>query len=160
MDDKNDGIKSWRQFAIIGLVLLSVFGIMIRLMTMQIVNGESYQSYLTEGYSVTKTIEAARGDIVDRYGRSLAGNRVCYDISIDKNNVVAGTENSVILELIAILEKNGEEWIDNLPLSDEAPFEYAGTEKARARLRKTLGLADFASAEDVVYRLKERYDLE
>ena len=160
MDDKNDGIKSWRQFVIIGLVLLSVFGIMIRLMTMQIVNGESYQSYLTEGYSVTKTIEAARGDIVDRYGRSLAGNRVCYDISIDKNNVVAGTENSVILELIAILEKNGEEWIDNLPLSDEAPFEYAGTEKARARLRKTLGLADFASAEDVVYRLKERYDLE
>ena len=160
MDEKNDSIKSWRQFVIIGLVLLSVFGIMIRLMTMQIVNGESYQSYLTEGYSVTKTIEAARGDIVDRYGRSLAGNRVCYDISIDKNNVVAGTENSVILELIAILEKNGEKWIDNLPLSDEAPFEYAGTEKARARLRKTLGLADFASAEDVVYRLKERYDLE
>lgn len=160
MDDRNGNVQSWRQLVIISLVLISVFGVMVRLMTMQIVNGEAYQSYLTEGYSVTKTIEAARGDIVDCYGRSLAVNRVCYDISIDKNNIVAGSENSIIMELIAILEENGEDWIDNLPLTKEAPFEYAGTDTARARLRKILGLADFASAEDVVYRLKERYGLE
>ncbi len=160
MNDKNENVQKWRQVTLIAIVLVSVFGIMIKLMTMQIVDGEAYQSYLTEGYSVTKTIEAARGDIVDRYGRSLAVNRVCYDISIDKNNIVSGSENSVILELIAILEQNGEEWIDNLPLTNEAPFEYSGTETAQSRLRKTLDLADFASADDVVYRLKERYGLE
>lgn len=134
--------------------------ILIRLMTLQIVEGESYRSYLTEGYSVTKTIEAARGDVVDCYGRFLAVNRVCYDITFDKNNIVKDEENEVILDLISILEENEEEWIDNLPISKEAPFEYTGTENARARLRKHLDLADFASAGDVVYRLKERYDLE
>ena len=128
-------------------------------MTMQIVEGESYQSYLKEGYSVTKTIEAARGEIVDTNGRSLATNRVCYNITFDKNNIVPGTENTVILDLIAVLEENGESWIDRLPISQTAPWEFSGSDTAKSRLLKKLNLADFASIDDVVYHLKERYDL-
>ena len=159
-DNKELNIQKWRQNAVVLFVVLIASIFLIRLMTMQIVEGESYRSYLTEGYSVTKTIEASRGDVVDRYGRFLATNRVRYDITFDKNNILKNSENSVILELVAILEENGEEWIDNLPLSKEAPFVYEGTENAQARLRKHLGLADFASADDVVFRLKEKYGLE
>lgn len=159
-EDKNLNIAKSRQVILTLLVVLVALIILIRLMTMQIAEGESYREYLTEGYSVTKTIEAARGEIVDRNGRSLAGNRVCYDITFDKNNVVKNSENSVILELISILEQNGEEWIDNLPITTEAPFEYSGSETAQSRLRKHLDLADFASVDDVIYRLKERYGLE
>ncbi len=159
-DNKELNVAKWRQniAVLFALIIASIF--IIRLMTMQIVEGESYRSYLTEGYSVTKTIEAARGDIVDRYGRSLAVNRVRYDITFDKNNIVKDSENSVILELIAILEENGEEWLDNLPLSETAPFEYTGTDSARTKLRKHLDLAEFASPQDVVFRLKEKYGLE
>ena len=159
-ENKELNVSKTRQAIAVTVVILVALIFIIRLMTMQIVEGESYRSYLTEGYSVTKTIEAGRGDIVDRYGRPLATNVVCYDITFDKNNIVKDSENSVILELISILEKNGEEWIDNLPISKEAPFEYAGTETARTRLRKHLDLAEFASAEDVVFRLKEKYGLE
>jgi penicillin-binding protein 2 len=159
-DNKDLNVAKWRQNLVVLFAILVALIFFIRLMTMQIVEGESYRSYLTEGYSVTKTIEAARGDIVDRYGRSLAENRVRYDITFDKNNIVKDSENSVILELVTILEENGEEWIDNLPLSKTAPFEYEGTEKARTKLRKHLGLAEFASPEDVVFRLKEKYGLE
>ena len=159
-DNKELNIQKWRQNLVVLFVLLIASVFLIRLMTMQIVEGESYRSYLTEGYSVTKTVEASRGDIVDRYGRFFATNRVRYDITFDKNNIVKNSENSVILELAAILEENGEEWIDNLPLTKEAPFEYEGTQTAQARLRKHLGLADFASASDVVFRLKEKYGLE
>ena len=160
MADKNLNITKDRQTVFIVLVIIAALIILVRLMTMQIVEGESYRSYLTEGYSVTKTIEASRGGIYDRYGRPLADNRVRYDVTFDKNNVVKDSENELILELISILEKNGEEWIDNLPLSDSAPFFYTGTETAQKRLRNTLDLADFASAADVVFRLKERYGLE
>ncbi len=159
-DSKELNVSKGRQAIVIGAVLLVAAIFIIRLMTMQIVEGESYRSYLTEGYSVTKTIEAGRGDIVDRYGRPFATNTVCYDITFDKNNIVKDSENSVILELISILEENGEEWIDNLPISKEAPFEYTGTDTARTRLRKHLDLAEFASADDVVFRLKEKYGLE
>lgn len=159
-ENKELNISKSRQAIVITGVVIVALIILIRLMTMQIVEGESYRSYLTEGYSVTKTIEASRGDIVDRYGRPFATNAVCYDITFDKNNIVKDSENSVILELIAILEENEEEWIDNLPLSKEAPFEYTGTESARTKLRKHLDLAEFASADDVVFRLKEKYGLE
>ena len=159
-ENKERNVAKDRQAIAIIAVVLVMIVVIIRLMTMQIVEGESYRSYLTEGYSVTKTIEASRGDIVDRYGRPFATNTVCYDITFDKNNVVKNSENSVILELIAILEENGEEWIDNLPISKEAPFVYTGSETAQTRLRKHLGLAEFASASDVVFRLKEKYGLE
>ncbi len=161
MAEKKDvNVSKTREIIVTILVVIIASIFLVRLMTMQIVEGESYRSYLTEGYSVTKTIEAGRGNIVDRYGRSLATNVVCYDITFDKNNVVKDSENSVILELISILEGNEEEWIDNLPLTTEAPFEYTGTENARSRLRKHLDLAEFASAEDVVFRLREKYKLE
>ncbi len=159
-EGKDRNVALWRQNIIVIFVLIVAAIFLVRLMIMQIAEGESYRSYLTEGYSVTKTIEASRGDIVDRYGRSLAANRVRYDITFDKNNIVKDSENSVILELISILEENGEEWIDNLPLTKEEPFEYSGTEAARTKLRKHLDLAEFASAEDVVFRLKEKYGLE
>ena len=159
-DSKERNVSKPRQNIAIIFVIIIAMIFIIRLMTMQIVEGESYRSYLTEGYSVTKTVEASRGDIVDRYGRPFATNRVRYDITFDKNNIVKNSENSVILELVAILEENGEEWIDNLPLTKEAPFEYTGTENAQAKLRKHLELADFASPEDVVFRLKEKYKLE
>jgi len=118
--DKNQNISRSRQTIFIVIVIIAALIILIRLMTMQIVEGESYRSYLTEGYSVTKTIEASRGNIYDRYGRPLATNRVRYDITVDKNNIVTDSENSIILELISILEENGEEWIDNLPITKEA----------------------------------------
>ena len=159
-EGKDRNVAGWRQNIVVVFVLIVAAIFLLRLMIMQIVEGESYRSYLTEGYSVTKTIEASRGDVVDRYGRSLATNRVRYDITFDKNNIVKNSENSVILELISILEENGEEWIDNLPITAEAPFEYTGTETARSRLRKHLDLAEFASAGDVVFRLREKYGLE
>ena len=96
-EGKELNVSKYRQGIVIGAVLLVAAIFIIRLMTMQIVEGESYRSYLTEGYSVTKTIEASRGDIVDRYGRPLATNTVCYDITFDKNNIVEDSENSVIL---------------------------------------------------------------
>ena len=159
-EGKDRNVALWRQNIIVIFVLIVAAIFLVRLMIMQIAEGESYRSYLTEGYSVTKTIEASRGDIVDRYGRSLAANRVRYDITFDKNNIVKDSENSVILELVSILEENGEEWIDNLPITKEEPFEYSGSEAARTKLRKHLDLAEFASAKDVVFRLKEKYGLE
>lgn len=159
-NEENKNIKKYRHFVWVGVIIVAVFAIMVRLMTLQIVEGESYQAYLSQGYSVTKTIEAARGDIVDCYGRSFATNRVCYNVVIDKNGIITGSENSVIMKLIDVLENTNEEWIDTLPISENAPWRYTGTETAQSRLRKTLGVAEFASAEDVIFRLKERYDLE
>lgn len=152
--------KNIRHLILIGILSLTLFISMVFHIRTQIVNGESFQTYLTEGYSVVKTIEAARGDIVDRYGRLLATNQVVYDITFDKNNIPSESENDLILELIDIMEQNGEEWIDTLPISATSPWKFVGTERRKEKLLNTLDLAPFATADDVVYQLKKSYDID
>ena len=102
------------------LVVFALFG--VRLMQLQIVQGEEYQALAEAGDVKTQTIVAARGEIVDRNGEPLAENRVGYDIILDKVYMTKDMENQVILRLVEILRENNEEWIDNLPITMEEPF--------------------------------------
>jgi penicillin-binding protein 2 len=136
-------------------------GCFIRLMSMQIVNGEAYQELIDQGYSTTYPVTAARGEIVDRYGRTLAANRVSHNITFDKNTMPEDETNSIILQLCSILSGAGEKWNDSLPLSGTAPFSFTGSDSSVSRLKKMLDqLPEFATADDAVYWLRERYDLQ
>ena len=65
-------------------------------------------------------IEAARGEIVDRNGNPLVTNRQANSIILDAAYFPSGRENearnTIILNLISLFEKNGEEYVNNLPL--------------------------------------------
>jgi len=143
------------------LVAVVAAGCFVRLMSMQIVNGEAYQELINQGYSTTYPVTAARGEIVDRYGRTLAANRVCHNITFDKNTMPQDEANAIILQLCGILSEAGETWNDTLPLSKAAPFAFEGKDAAVSRLKRMLDeLADFATAGDAVYWLRERYGLQ
>ena len=99
------------------LVAVVAAGCFVRLMSMQIVNGEAYQELINQGYSTTYPVTAARGEIVDRYGRTLAANRVCHNITFDKNTMPQDEANAIILQLCGILSEAGETWNP-----DKGPF--------------------------------------
>ena len=144
------------------VVMLTLF--FLRLMDFQVVHGEEYQQMIQQSWESVQTVKAARGEILDRNGRPLAVNTIGRDVVIDQAFLEPGSLNDVILKLIGIMEEAGESWIDNLPLSQEAPFTFMGGYDAAdaevSRLKEFLGLAQYATAEDVVYHLKRRYDLE
>jgi len=154
---------SQKKRLIVTMILVTVIavGCFIRLMSMQVVNGEAYQELIDQGYSTTYSVTAARGEIVDRYGRTLAANRVSHNISFDKNTMPSDETNAIILDLCGILSDAGEEWNDSLPLSETAPFSFTGSDSSVSRLKKMLDqLPEFATADDAVYWLRERYDLQ
>lgn len=131
-----------------------------RLMRMQIVEGASYAAQADMVYTKEQTVKSARGEIVDRYGRAFAVNVRGLDVLIDKALVEKGTENQVVEQLIGILSRQEEEWIDNLPITETTPFEFRpGMETETASLKKMLGLGEYATVDDVVYWLRERYKL-
>ena len=86
--------------AAIAIVLLSVY--MYFLYQLMIVRGEEYYNRANE-LSVTKrTVTAARGNILDRYGRVLVSNAECYNLKIDTDKLFANDDpNAVILELVS-----------------------------------------------------------
>ena len=104
-------------------VLLGVFGSV--LYQLQVVNVEEYRAAATVKISNQVTVEAARGEIVDRYGRSMVGNRATYQITL--NTTPMGKEpqrNANLMALIQICRDCGLAWTDTLPISKEAPFTY------------------------------------
>ena len=63
------------RLAILGAaVVLVLLLYSLRLMQVQVVEGEMYAQMIDEGWSSTQTIKAARGEIIDRNGRPLAMN--------------------------------------------------------------------------------------
>ncbi|MBC8586042.1 penicillin-binding transpeptidase domain-containing protein [Youxingia wuxianensis] len=143
---------------IVTLVLL-IFA--LQLMQMQVVHGEDYEALVEKGWMSQQIVKAARGEILDRNGRPMAANAIGRDVVIDQAFLEKGSTNAIILKLIDIMEEAGEEWIDNLPITDTAPFRFKeGYDDQIARLKSTLGVAEYATVEDVVYHLKEQYRLE
>ena len=131
-----------------------------KLMHIQIVEGENYAQQAQQGSTRTQVERAARGEIVDRYGRPLVTNRSGYNLIFDRAFLPRGRENEVILKIIGIMEESGEEWIDNLPITKTEPFAFAeGYDSEVARLKSNFEVNEYATCADVVSWMTEKYGL-
>ena len=98
------------------LLLLAVilFGLGSSLYDAQMIHGAEY---------LAQTVEAARGDILDRYGRVLVSNRVTYQVALN-TDAMEKNRNDILLALIRIARDAGVEWEDTLPITAQPPFRY------------------------------------
>ena len=87
-----------------------------------------YEDYLTQSIrSIAREekVEASRGIITDRNGRTLVSNRSTYNLTFDASLLKNGQdENEAILRLVELCQANGVEWVDNLPITRQSPYTY------------------------------------
>lgn len=103
-------------------LLLLFFGVLYNL---QVLHVDDYRAQSVVKIANRKTVEAARGELLDRYGRSMVTNRATYQLTL--NTGVMGEEavrNANLLELLNICRDNGLTWTDTLAVSTAAPFTY------------------------------------
>lgn len=118
--------------ALILALLLTVY--LVFLYQLQIIEGEEYYNRSNEISTTNRTVTAARGNILDRYGRVLVSNKECYNLQIDTDKLFANENpNAVILELVKMVQSFGDSYTDDLPISMEPPFEYDGNMTAIQR---------------------------
>lgn len=161
------GVKFRRVLALL-LVMVIVLGIYsVRLFQIQIVQGEDYARLANQGYRTTVPIAASRGEIVDRNQLPLVSNRTSYAVVLDYNYFPHGTgeqkrneQNECLLALTKLLQEQEEEWNDSLPISKEAPYAF-DEERANgvARLKEFLRMASYATAEQCLQQMVEKYYL-
>lgn len=163
-----------RRMILLAAVLITVLLLYsLRLMDFQVVNGENFEKQIERGWETTQVIKAARGEILDRNGRPLAMNTVGRNVVINEAYMEKGSDgymtvvekqtrtNEILHKLIGIMEAADESWTDNLPLTADAPFAFQeGSTGEIATLKKTLGVEQYATPDDVVSLLKERYAME
>lgn len=105
------------------LILLSVYA--YELYQLQIIEGEKYYNQSNEITTEERPITAARGNILDRYGRVLVSNTEVYNLTIDTTKLFANEDpNETILGLVNMVEGYGDTYTDDLPITSEPPFEY------------------------------------
>ena len=108
--------------AVLAAVLAVFAGVLYNL---QVVHGADYRAMSVVKITNRETVEGARGELLDRYGRELVTNRAVYEITL--NTGLMGDEserNPNLMALIDICRDNGQSWTDSFPVSAAAPFTY------------------------------------
>ena len=135
---------------IIGIIII------VQLFNLQIVHGNEYLEQANSRLTRETTIKAARGNIVDRNGILIAGNTYSYSVNLYKSKIDETTLNNTILHTIEILEKNGDKYIDNFPITIE-PYQYK-----ISNVEKWLdenNIDNTLSAEEVLNIFAKKYNL-
>lgn len=120
-----------------GLALLSIFALILilyagKLYQLQIVDTDGNTNNMTT-YTTITTVRAARGDILDRNGNLLVGNRASYDLVF--NHYVAKSFDNTNESLYLLVEKCqdlGIDFLDHFPVTKGHPFEYTLDEYSTA----------------------------
>ena len=139
---------------IIGIILL------IQLFNLQIIHGAEYREESNSRLTRESIVKAARGSIKDRTGVDLVNTGTSYSVEIYSTKIDDTGLNSSIQKFIEILEKNKDEFVDNLPIKVN-PFEFKEkSEEEQKNWKKNNGIDEKYSAEQVFYYLKEKYKID
>ncbi len=160
---KKQNSFGWR-LVILTMIILMVFGgFGVRLMSLQVVHGDEYKDKVQQGVTYRQQVEPTRGEILDRYGRPFAVNTVGYDIIINVAYLPSSQRNAVIEKIIGLMEQEGQEWIDNLPISNMEPFTFTNEAESESQIRNLKRIAGNLTADTdaqtTMEQLLEKYDL-
>jgi len=138
MNGKKEPMMDGRQFhvRVRGVMVLAavLVGFLWVLYDLQYVHGAEYLEQSRRKIAKTETVEAARGQILDRYGRVLVSNRASYNVSLD-TSFMGEDRNTVLLRLLDICREESVTWSDTLPVSQSTPYVFTA-EGAYGNLRK------------------------
>ena len=103
-------------------LILTLFG--VKLFSLQIIETGGNTNNITTYTSYT-TVKASRGDLLDRNGNVLVGNRASYNL-VFNHFVIKGhaNRNQSLYNLVKKCGELGLAYTDHFPLSQSRPFEY------------------------------------
>lgn len=154
-------LKRFGRYALCAL-LVAVFLLLYvgRLFQWQILMGDEFRQESMYDRTDVIELDAARGQILDRNGNVLVGNRTSYNIVYNALDMVYEERNATILKVLDLLEERGEKWRDRLPIVLDENGEYQFAENREddvASLKENLNMADYATAEQCVAELADTY---
>ena len=117
-------ISKVRAWVLLGLFAMVLTLFSWRLFQLQIIetNGNTDN---TTTYSSVTTVKAARGDILDRNGNILVGNRASYDLVFNHYVIISSDNtNESLLKLVNKCKELGVAYFDHFPMTTSRPFEY------------------------------------
>ena len=146
---------------ILALLVAVVFMLYsLKLVQFQIIEGEEHYESSNTSVSFEQTLAASRGDIVDIYGTPIASSQLIFNVILNRAYLPNEELNQRIIEVVDILEQNGEQVNDILPLEKKYPYNFTDNSSEIEWVRNTLDLNIYATEGDIVEKLGEKYKLD
>lgn len=155
--DKLNKIKVRYNIILLSIYIIGII-LLVQLFNLQIVKGQEYRKQSNTRLTRETTIKAARGNICDRNGNKLVSTKMEFNLELYKTKIDNKTLNQTILDMINILDKNEDTYIDNLPIKVE-PFDFIGSDETIQSWKKTNKMQEDLSAEECFYKLKQKYEI-
>lgn len=109
--------------ALLLLALLAIF--FVAIYKLQIIEGNAYYEESLNSVTTTQRVKAARGNILDRYGRVLVSNTSCNSLILNRSDLLSQEDpNTAILRMVQLVNEAGDTYNDSLPITKSPPFEY------------------------------------
>lgn len=116
MNQRPSQLTRFRVMAAMALAVLAIY--LVVLFNTQVVHHEEYLAKSIQTITRMENVEASRGIITDRSGRTLVTNQSTYSLTFDASLLKPGeNQNDAILRLVTLCRDQGVAWEDNLPLS-------------------------------------------
>ena len=113
-----------RLLTLCGMFMLCLALYCVAMFDAQIVRGAEYRAMSVRTNTVPEAVEASRGILTDRNGKVLVSNRAVYTLTFDPSLVESEALNGELLRLMGLLREQQIRWYDELPMTQEAPYDY------------------------------------
>ena len=157
-------IKPGRVTALACILMLLVIVFVVALYKLQIVDGKAYYEENRNSVASSQTVEAARGSILDRYGRVLVSNTSCNNLVFNPDDLFEQDDpNGILLQMARTVAACGDTYVDELPVTAKPPFEYTDmNDTQRTQLKgflKYAGLDEEATAVELMSYCREKFEI-
>ncbi len=155
--------KNFIMFLVVNVLLCAIF---LRLVVLQVVKGSEYLEQSKSKLTDSMTVSAPRGVIYDRNGRPLITNRVGFSVQVVYSDAPGDKINDILLSVVNVLEKNGDEYVDSLPISPRSyKYTYKDDDRKTAKekimkFKQNYGISSSADGKKSLRELAERYKLD
>ncbi len=149
-----------RSIILVLLIIAFLFLCTVRLISLQIVEGEQYLSQTEISYTATQEMIATRGQIFDSTGLNMTSNRAVYKVIVQKAFLPSDKQNDILLKTVEMLSMNGEKWNDSVPITYTEPFEFTipdGDELLS--FKKRIIVNPDATVENCISALAKKYNI-
>ncbi len=149
-----------RYSQIVCVVVVLMLILCLRLFVLTVIETDDWKEKATSISTKSIYTKAPRGEILDRYGRVIAGNKQAFTLQISSGESSDEELNRVCGRVVNILEKNGETYFDNLPIVIEnGKFTYTYQKDIEDWLSSQEMPVNF-TAEEAFQELRNRYDID
>ena len=143
-------------------VLLVIF--FVALYKLQIVEGRAYYEESRNNVATAQRVVAARGNILDRYGRVLVSNTSINNIVLNAEALLAQDDpNAAILQMVHAVQSCGDTYTDTLPITKKPPFEYTRMNELQRTLLnaylESVDLPQDASAVELMSVFRDKFKI-